>query len=116
MRSILMALVPMCLLGCGGVPLDETMSQQGKLSADGYRLTDSGVRCMRAPCPTVRVTPLDGGAAFNVTDVVAEPSLSPSDQERVGHLPSQPQGLQVRGTHRQEGERHIFTVKEVLSP
>jgi len=115
MRSILMALVPMCLLGCGGVPLDETMSQQGKLSADGYRLTDNGVRCMRAPCPAIRVTPLNGGPAFDVTDVVAEPSLSESDKELVGRLPSLPQGLQARGTLRREGEQHIFTVQEVLS-
>ena len=56
------------------------MSQQGKLSTDGYRLTDSGVRCMRAPCPSIRVTPLNGEPAFDVTDVLAEPLLPESDK------------------------------------
>jgi len=92
------------------------MSQQGKLSAAGYRLTLSGVRCARAPCPEVTVTPLNGDPAFDITDVIPAPSLPESDKERVIRLVSRPEGLHARGTLRREGEQHIFTVQEVLSP
>ncbi|XXF78497.1 hypothetical protein P2318_01695 [Myxococcaceae bacterium GXIMD 01537] len=90
------------------------MSQTHKLSSDGYHLVDSGVRCMRAPCPSVRATPLAGGPSFDVTDVVSAPSLVPGQQEQVNQLMSLPDGLHVRGTVRHDGPRHIFTVEEVL--
>lgn len=90
------------------------MSQQSHLAADGYHLVDSGVRCMRAPCPSVRATPLNGGPAVDVTDVLPAPELPQGDKNLVGRLMSLPHGIHVRGTLHRDGAQHIFTVKEVL--
>jgi hypothetical protein len=44
-----------------------------------YRAADNGIRCVKAPCPSTSVTPLNGGDGHNVIDVRFDTTATPAD-------------------------------------
>jgi hypothetical protein len=46
-----------------------------------YRAYDNGIRCVRAPCPTTSVAPLNGGETSNLVDVILDQTATPASAE-----------------------------------
>jgi len=67
----------------------------GAVRGDFYRLRDIGVRCIRAPCFSMRATRLNGGAPFTFSDLDVRPAGAGTDD--LGVALFDPQGLLASG-------------------
>lgn len=106
MRKFLLAFLVSAVSACGGV---------SSLGVSGvYRLTDSGVRCARAPCPAILVSPLGSGEPVRVSEVEYPPSMSREEQEAAALHQFQPGGLLARGTVYGRDDQGVFVLESVL--
>ena len=77
-----------------------------------HRMTDSGIRCVRAPCPTIRAAKLNSTIASNVTDVDFT-SSGGTPAELRGSRPSMyTDGFLAVGAHSAQGEHKTFVVSQ----
>ncbi len=67
----------------------------GPAKGDFYRLRDTGVRCIRAPCFSVRAARLNGRARFTFSDLDLKPTGTSNDDLALAVL--DPQGLLAAG-------------------
>src|SRR5690349_13384898 len=102
-----------CLLfgavGCGAPDPFDIWGQ----SADPgtYRLTDSGIRCVTTPCPSLLATPADSGEPVTVSDIDFPSSMSLEERHAVLNRVFTPAGLVVRGAVHGDAENAVFELE-----
>lgn len=117
MRKSLLAFLMLGASACGQPEaLDsESRSELSGLSGT-YQLTNSGIVCAQAPCPTILVTAPGTGKSVLVSDLEF-PSSMPLEQRR--HLASRvfaPEGLLAQGTPQGEDMEGVFVLESVTEP
>jgi hypothetical protein len=83
-----------------------------------YRLRDTGVRCIRSPCFSLRATPLNRSSRKAVSDLdLAAAGIDPADLARAEAALGTPGGLLVRGrlTATAEGGRALRASRVYLT-
>jgi hypothetical protein len=103
MRQFLLAFLVAAVSACGGA---------GSLGVS--RLTDSGVRCVRAPCPSILVSPLGPGEPVRVSEIEYPPSMSREERDAAALRRFQPGGLLARGTLYGRDDEGLFVLESVL--
>ncbi|MDY7230410.1 DUF6748 domain-containing protein [Hyalangium rubrum] len=117
MRKSLVAFLMMGASACG-LPgaLDSdnpptTSGQSGK-----YQLTNSGIQCTQAPCPTILVTALGTDDSVLVSDIAFPDSMPLERRKQLANQLFEPGGLVAEGTPHGEGMEGVFELESVTEP
>jgi hypothetical protein len=86
-------------LGCGG-PV--------------YRLSDSGIRCVTAPCPSLLAVSLGGGKSVLVSDIEFPSSMAHEDRVDVINRAATSEGLVVSGEVQGDEQAKVFKLESVV--
>ena len=119
MRKLLLAsLVLFGAIACGlpgSVGDDGVLEiQDGMVVGPGkYRITDSGVRCARAPCPTLLATPVGEGPKMMLTDLEFPADMPQASRQQASERIHTAEGLVARGTVHGQGEASVFKLESV---
>ena len=88
--------------------------QDGMVVGPGkYRITDSGVRCMQAPCPSLLASPLGAGPKMMLTDLEFPTHMSQEARQQASARVHTAEGLLARGTVYGRGEASVFSLEAV---
>ena len=113
MRKNLLVLLSMFgALGCGGAGLLDSVGQS--LDPRSYRLTDSGIRCTTAPCPSLLAVSLDGGKSVLVSEIEFPSSMAQEDRVDVISRAATSGGLVVSGEVQGDEPARVFKLDSVL--
>ncbi|MCY1078338.1 DUF6748 domain-containing protein [Archangium lansingense] len=116
MRKYLCAFLLLGLSACGpdGFFFDDIFHDAGAVQGLGtYRISDSGVQCVRAPCPSLLVSPLDSRSGIRVSGIEFPSSMSQQKRQEVSNLIYTPEGLVAHGAPRGEGDARVFVVQSL---
>jgi hypothetical protein len=81
-----------------------------------YRLTDSGVRCARAPCPSILASPAGVGTGVRVSSIQFPSAMSQEERTQVANRIYSPEGLLCEGFVWGQGDDRVFVLDNVLEP
>ncbi len=116
-RRYLCAFLLSGLSACGpdGFFLDDLIFHDaGAVQGLGtYRISDSGVRCAQAPCPSLLVSPLDSRSGIRVSGIDFPSGMAQDKQDQASHLIYTPGGLVAQGAPRGEGDARVFVVQSL---
>lgn len=88
--------------------------QDGMVVGPGkYRITDSGVRCARAPCPTLRASPVGSGPMMLLTGLEFPSNMPQETRQQASERVHSAEGLVARGTVYGRGEESVFALESV---
>jgi len=79
-----------------------------------YRISDSGVRCVQAPCPTLLVSPLDSRQGVLVSGLEFPAHLPEEKREQASQRIHTSNGLVVQGAPRGEGHARVFVIHSLI--
>ncbi|HEX8820691.1 MAG TPA: hypothetical protein VF794_12255 [Archangium sp.] len=119
MRKLLLAsLVLFGATACGPAGSegedDILQVQDGMVVGPGkYRITDSGVRCARAPCPTLLASPVGAGPKMMLTGLEFPSDMPQENRARASERVHTSEGLVARGTVYGRGEESVFSLESV---
>ncbi|OJT24424.1 hypothetical protein BO221_14800 [Archangium sp. Cb G35] len=117
MRKYLCAFLLLGVSACGpeGSIFDDIIHDASKVHGPGtYRLSDSGVRCAQAPCPTLRVSSVSSNTEFLVSEIEFPAGMPQNTRQQATALISTPDGLAVYGAPRGKGDARVFVVQSLL--
>ncbi len=120
MRKFLLATLMFGAAACG-TPLfpgdgDGFEYAEGEVIAapDMYRITDSGVRCARAPCPSLTVSPLSSqGEAVRASTIEFPSAMAQDVRQDASHRVSTPDGLVTHGSVIAHAEGNVFVLESL---
>jgi hypothetical protein len=97
---------------CGGADSRDVLDQAS--DAATWRLSDSGIRCATAPCPSLRATPVSEGKSALVSEIHFPTTMSPDDRHGVLSRAATSGGLVVRGSVRGAGDNGVFELESII--
>ncbi len=119
MRKYILASLMFGAAACG-TPLfpgdaDDIEYAEGEVIAapDLYRLTDSGVRCVRAPCPVFTISPLSPGDAVLASTIEFPSDMEQDVRQDASSRVSTPEGLVAHGSVVFHSEGNVFVLKSL---
>lgn len=117
MRKYLCAFLVFGVSACGpeGFVFDDIFHDASKVHGPGtYRLSDSGVRCAQAPCPTLRVSSLSSNTEFLVSGIEFPAGMPQNTRQQATALVSTSGGLVAYGAPRGQGDGRVFVVQSLM--
>ncbi|AKJ03723.1 hypothetical protein ATI61_11928 [Archangium gephyra] len=117
MRKLLCAFLVFGVSACGpdGNIFDDLFHDASEVHGPGhYRISDSGVRCAQAPCPTLRVSQLDSRTEFLVSGIEFPADMTQDKRQQATELIHTRDGLVAHGAPRGEGDARVFVVQSLL--
>ena len=81
-----------------------------------YRLSDSGIRCVREPCPSILAAPPGVSAGVRVSGIEYPASMTEAERQRVAQRVFSPEGLLCEGAVVGQGDGRVFVLDNVLEP
>jgi hypothetical protein len=120
MRKYLLASLMFGAAACG-MPLfpgdnDDLQYSEGEVIAapDMYRITDSGVRCARAPCPSLRVSPLtQRGEPVQASSIEFPSEMAQDVRQDASNRVITPEGLVAHGSVVFHAEGNVFVLRSL---
>ncbi|WP_375764711.1 hypothetical protein NR798_23600 [Archangium gephyra] len=120
MRKSLCAFLVLGVSACGpggGIFDDDIFHDASEVSGPGtYRISDSGIRCVAAPCPSLRVSPLGSSASILVSGIEYPPGMTQDKRQQASNRIYMSDGLVADGAPRGEGDARVFVVQSVVEP
>ena len=112
-----MAVVGLVLAGCGARSEDEGPTSTGvqALGAGDYRVLDSGVRCFRAPCPSMEARAVEGAARGSFSAFQFPAGFTDAEQQRLLGEVMGGDGATVRGHLDASAEGGLFVLEAVVA-
>jgi len=118
MRKLLCAFLMLGVSACGpggSIFDDDIFHDASEVQGPGtYRLSDSGIRCAQAPCPTIRVSPLGSSASILVSGLEFPPGMAQDKRQQASHRIYMSDGLVAEGAPRGEGDARVFVLQSVV--
>lgn len=120
MRNLLCAFLVLGATACGpdGFVFDDLSDifhDAGEVQGPGtYRLSDSGVRCVQAPCPSLRVSHLDSQTGTLVSGIEFPASMPQDKRQEASNRIHTPNGLVAHGVPRGEGDARVFVLESLV--
>jgi hypothetical protein len=112
MRKSLLLFLMFGATACGGLnPLD-VLGQSS--DPDTYRLTDSGVRCVTTPCPSLLATSVGTGKSVLVSEIQFPSTMSEGERHGVINRAATSGGLVVRGSIHGEEPNGVFELDAII--
>jgi hypothetical protein len=102
---------------CGpdGNVFDDIFHDASEVHGPGtYRISDSGIRCAQAPCPTFRVSPSDSRTELLVSGIEFPAGMAQDKRQQASNLIYTPDGLVAHGAPRGEGDARVFVVQSLM--
>lgn len=120
MRKYLCAFLVLGASACGPDgnvfdDLSDIFHDAGAVRGPGtYRISDSGIRCAVAPCPSLRVSPLDSRTGILVSGLEFPSGMAQDKRQQASHRIYTPDGLVAHGAPRGEGDARVFVVQSLV--
>lgn len=120
MRKLLCAFLVLGASACGPDgsvfdDLSDIFHDAGEVQGPGtYRISDSGVRCAVAPCPSLRVSHLDSQTGTLVSGIEFPASMPQDTRQQATDRIHTPNGLVAHGTPRGEGDARVFVLQSLV--
>jgi hypothetical protein len=119
MRKYLCAFLVLGVSACGpgGGIFDDSDIDHDASEVQGpgtYRLSDSGIRCAVAPCPSLRVSPLGSSNGILVSGIEYPPGMAQDKRQQVSHRIYLSDGLVAQGAPRGEGDARVFVLQSIV--
>jgi hypothetical protein len=119
MKKLLLAsLVSFSAIACG-LPGSEANGDileihDGMVVGPGnYRITDSGVRCISPPCPTLLATPVGAGPKMMLTHLEFPADMPQEARQQASARVHTAEGLLARGSVHGQGDASVFKLESV---
>jgi hypothetical protein len=117
MRKLLCAFLMLGVSACGpggSIFDDDIFHDSSEVQGPGrYRISDSGIRCTQAPCPSLRVSPLGSSASILVSGIEYPPGMT-QDKRQQASSRIMADGLVADGAPRGEGDARVFVLQSVV--
>lgn len=120
MRKLLCAFLVLGATACGpdGFVFDDLSDVFHDASEvngpDTYRITESGIQCARAPCPSLRVSRLDSQTGTLVSGIEFPASMPQDKRQQANDRIPTPNGLVAYGSARGEGDARVFVLQSLI--
>ncbi|MFY0522668.1 hypothetical protein ACN28I_05490 [Archangium gephyra] len=118
MRKLLCAFLMLGASACGpggGIFDDDIFHDASEVQGLGtYRISDSGIRCAVAPCPSLRVSPIGASASILVSGIEYPPGMAQDKRQQASHRIYMSGGLVADGAPRGEGDARVFVLQSVV--
>ncbi len=96
---------------------DELGYEEGEVIAapNMYRITDSGVRCARAPCPVYNVSPISQsqGESVRASTITFPSTMEQGTRQEAANRTSTPEGLVAHGSVVFHSEGNVFVLESL---
>lgn len=112
MRKSLLLFLMFSATACGGMLGSEVTGQSSNPGT--YRISDSGVRCVTAPCPSLLATPVGSEKGVRISEIHFPASMQEPDRRGVISRAATSEGLVARGTVHGAEDTGVFELEAII--
>lgn len=112
MRKSLLLVLMFSATACGGMLGSDVMGQSSEPGT--YRISDSGIRCVTAPCPSLLATPLGSGKAVRISEIHFPSAMVETDRRGIISRAATSEGLVARGSVHGAEDTGVFELEAII--